>query len=312
MSIASSSPEPTVLPPPIILNADDFGMSFGINEAIETLVKHRALNSASLLTSGYAFSDALERATLLRQTHPLFIGLHFNVTYRHSALRQGKHATWLTDASGAFKHSFMSLMLLCLKAYFIGSKSFRFKLLRQLSQELQAQYQQATQTGMVLSHIDGHQHVHLIPMVYHVVERFARKHHIPRIRHIREHFWHTLIHAPNMSIWQQGGWLKWLILQGLQRMYVIHPRYRTTPYFFSLIESCHIDLAPLTRKAFPPKTYGAMEVMVHPSLTPIDKRPEYKAHFAQDAEAPHIFHPSRTLEYESVLHYGPKLLEPSS
>jgi predicted glycoside hydrolase/deacetylase ChbG (UPF0249 family) len=292
--------------PYVVLNADDFGMSFGVNRAIENLVIQGALNSASLMTSGYAFEDALVRAKDLQTKYPFFVGLHFNLTYRHA--RSCRGYSFLTDTSGCFRHSFMSLMVCCLRSYVWGTSLERFKLLRVLYRELKAQYQAIKDSGLTVGHVDGHQHVHLIPMVYQVVERFALKQGIKRIRHINERFGHTLRHVPRMVVWTHHGWLKWVLLQLLQRCYSVHPMFQHSPYFFSLLQSCHIQLEKLSSSTFPPKGYRGLEVMLHPSVVSIDQEEAHYRVLQEDAEAPHLFHPARTLEYETLLKHGQRLI----
>ncbi|MBV8654677.1 MAG: ChbG/HpnK family deacetylase, partial [Candidatus Eremiobacteraeota bacterium] len=57
----------------VIFNADDFGISREVNEAIDIAHQRGVLRSASLMTGAPAFDDAVERA---RRLPSLAVGLH--------------------------------------------------------------------------------------------------------------------------------------------------------------------------------------------------------------------------------------------
>src|ERR1700692_4692172 len=63
--------------PRLIINADDFGLTTGINRAIAELHQARALTSATLMATGPAFSDAVSVA-LANPT--LGVGCHIVLT----------------------------------------------------------------------------------------------------------------------------------------------------------------------------------------------------------------------------------------
>src|SRR3954447_18573752 len=65
------------MPPKLIINADDFGLTPGINRAVIELHRANVLTSATLMASGPAFDDAVG----LAQSHPaLGVGCHIVLT----------------------------------------------------------------------------------------------------------------------------------------------------------------------------------------------------------------------------------------
>lgn len=69
----------------LIVNADDFGRSPSINQAVEEAHQHGILTTASLMVNEPAFEEAVAMA---RANAALGVGLHLTLSHGHSALRQ--------------------------------------------------------------------------------------------------------------------------------------------------------------------------------------------------------------------------------
>src|SRR5262245_49119329 len=137
----------------LIVNADDFGISETVNEAVICAFTEGVLTSCSLMVTGAAF----EHAVRLAHAHPgLAVGIHL-VTVRGRAVLPTAEIPTLVDAAGNFAaHSIVA----GLKYYF--SPQAR----RELHRELSAQFEKFAATGLRLSHIDGHLHMHVHPVVF--------------------------------------------------------------------------------------------------------------------------------------------------
>src|SRR5690242_14906464 len=75
----------------LIINADDFGISRGVNDGIVEAAQAGGITSTSLMVNMPASADAITRA---RQCSRISVGLHFNLTVGHaitgsSSLTQG-------------------------------------------------------------------------------------------------------------------------------------------------------------------------------------------------------------------------------
>jgi chitin disaccharide deacetylase len=137
----------------LIVNADDFGMSDEVNEAVIRAYKDGVLTSTSLIVTGAAFESAVK---LAREHAGLAVGIHLVTVVGKSALPHSEIPT-LVDREGNFSDHPVSAGL---KYYF--SRRSR----QELRKELAAQFDRFRSTGLPLSHIDGHLHLHVHPVIF--------------------------------------------------------------------------------------------------------------------------------------------------
>ena len=157
-----------------IFNADDFGISKGVNAAIVQAHKEGILNSASLMINQKYAKEAIEAA---KQMPDLEIGLHINLTNEEPAANP-KDIPLLVDEKGKLKNGFVNLLIL--------SFLHPCELARQVEIEIRAQIAKYLQSGLKLAHLDSHRHVHLIPVIFKVVQKLAKEHKVGRIRVMNE------------------------------------------------------------------------------------------------------------------------------
>ncbi|MFO0884566.1 MAG: ChbG/HpnK family deacetylase [Pirellulales bacterium] len=159
----------------LIFNADDFGICQAANQAIVQSHQRGVLNSTSLLVNMPATQHAVslwkDKSRFRSAEHPLEIGLHFCLTSGRPALPL-EDVPLLTSPTGKFRHSFFSLWNSLRGAS-------RTTLQLQIAAELLAQWQRALDLGITPTHLDSHQHVHMIPGVAEVVTDFAHQKQIP-------------------------------------------------------------------------------------------------------------------------------------
>lgn len=136
----------------ITFTADDFGLSEGVNEAVERAHRDGILNAASLMVGGPAASDAVRRARMLPS---LRVGLHL-VVIEGPAVLPVSAIPDLVDAQGQFPPDQLRLGM----NYFL-----RPRIRRQLAAEIRAQFAAFAATGLVLGHADAHKHMQLHPTV---------------------------------------------------------------------------------------------------------------------------------------------------
>lgn len=157
----------------LIINADDFGISSSVNRAVIRGWTDGILTSASLMVTGDAFIEAVE---LARQNPTLQVGLHLTLVQGRSALRHEGFPT-LTDHQGNFPED----------PVFAGMRMFFLKpLQKQLEREIEAQIVRFIETGLPLSHIDGHLNIHMHPTVFDILCRLMPKYGISSFRLSRE------------------------------------------------------------------------------------------------------------------------------
>ena len=156
----------------VIFTADDFGMSEGVNEAVERACRDGVLSTASLMIAGPAAGDAVRRAKALPQ---LRVGLHVVVvegaSVRPSAVRG------LVDAAGDFPVDQFGVSL----DYY-----FRPRQRKQLASEIRSQFSAFMRTGLRLDHANAHKHMHMHPTVGRLMVDIGKEFKLPAIRIPRE------------------------------------------------------------------------------------------------------------------------------
>ena len=153
-------------PKRVILSADDFGLSEGVNEAVEQAFRSGMLSTASLMVAGPAAADAVRRA---RQLPGLRVGLHL-VVIEGAAIGP---ASSLTDAQGQFPSGQLRLGI----DYF-----FRTNVRRELAAEIRAQFAAFAATGLRLDHANAHKHMHMHPTVGRLMLAIGGEYGLPAIR----------------------------------------------------------------------------------------------------------------------------------
>lgn len=153
----------------LIVTADDFGRSVEINEAVEDGHRNGVLTAASLMVTGVALEDAVERA---RRLPGLGVGLHLALVDAAPALAP-EGIPDLVEADGRFTSRLVSL----------GAKIFLSpRARRQVEAEMRAQFELYRATGLPLDHVDSHHHYHLHPTVFALLVPMARDHGAKGIR----------------------------------------------------------------------------------------------------------------------------------
>src|SRR5271154_2848787 len=153
----------------LILNADDFGYTTGVNEGIIRAHRDGILTSATLMANGRAFDDAVERA---KSNPKLGVGCHLVLTGGFSVAPKEEIPS-LADAEGRLPRSLGDLVTR------VSVGSVRTK---EIERELRAQLEKIRRAGVELTHVDTHKHTHVHPRVMGAVGRVAREFGITRVR----------------------------------------------------------------------------------------------------------------------------------
>ncbi|NXA51913.1 YDJC deacetylase, partial [Nothocercus julius] len=139
----------------LIVTGDDFGYCPRRNQGIVECFLAGAVSNVSLLVNGSAAADAAQ----LARRHNIPIGLHAN----------------LSEGSPVCEVLRTNSSLLNQDGFFHGKMGFRTALskgllkMSEVKQELKAQVELFRElTGHLPPHMDGHQHVHVLPEVRHV------------------------------------------------------------------------------------------------------------------------------------------------
>jgi hopanoid biosynthesis associated protein HpnK len=138
----------------LIVNADDFGFTAGINRAIVEAHTHGIVTSSTLMANGRAFEDAVRSATTIPR---LSVGCHVVLIDGEPVLNADLSSLTTADSGGV--------------RFRDGLKSFAVRALtghlnpREIEAEASAQIRKLQSAGVSVSHVDTHKHTHLFPSV---------------------------------------------------------------------------------------------------------------------------------------------------
>lgn len=181
----------------LIINADDFGLTSGVNRGILESHRNGVVTSSTLMACGARFDQAVE---LARQAPRLSVGCHV-VMVDGSPTLNADQVSSLTATKGSapcFRDSLISFA--CLAAAGRLDQG-------QIEEEVAAQIQKLQSVGVTVSHLDSHKHTHMFPVVLRGMLRAAKN---CGVRAIRNPF-EPLVFA------KVGSWRRQFQLKILQR-----------------------------------------------------------------------------------------------
>jgi predicted glycoside hydrolase/deacetylase ChbG (UPF0249 family) len=142
----------------LIVTADDVGLHRGMTEGAIRAHRDGIVTACSVVANGVAFYDAAER---LRDVPSLAIGVHLTLVEERS----------LTGMR--FPTSYVG---------FVSGQKDRAA----IEAELRAQIERVLAAGLRVTHLNGHQHVHMWPHVFAIVTRLADEYGIGYVRRVRD------------------------------------------------------------------------------------------------------------------------------
>jgi predicted glycoside hydrolase/deacetylase ChbG (UPF0249 family) len=147
----------------LIVTADDVGIHRGMTEGAIRAHREGIVTACSVVANGRDFENAVAR---LRDTPSLEVGVHLSLVEEQP----------LTNIRAPQKYtSFVPLYLA------------RVITIADIERELRAQIERVLATGLRVTHVNGHQHLHVLPRVFAVVARLAREYAIPYVRIVDDH-----------------------------------------------------------------------------------------------------------------------------
>ena len=244
----------------LIVNADDLGLTRGVNRAIGELYRAGALTSATLMPSGPEFEDGIE----LAHAHPgLGIGCHVVLTDGIPLSPPAKISSLLGKPAAGEARLRPSL-----------TQFARAALLGQLDEveierEAEMQLTRVLDAGIRPTHVDTHKHTHLFPVVLRAVLRAAERLGVPALRNPFEPRW-----AMRLGKGSALRRLQMRTLDVFQQTFLEQPALRegdvqTTDGAIGVSTTGQLDQAALASMlaAMPP---GTWELVCHPGYDDAD------------------------------------------
>ena len=212
----------------LIVNADDLALSQSINKAILLCYTEGYINSASIITTTPLFEETVS----LIQQNPVIknLGLHANFA-EGKPLTNFKHTQFL-DEKGNWN----------LKETQKYSNTLSTEVKQDFITELHAQIERALDAGIVITHLDSHYHLHILPCFFNIFIQAAKKYNL-KLRPAQ------ISHEQN-------------IIKYLYRSYINSKIKLYKCNYTSSFENLGEYL-----KTFPKNLSNNTELMVHPDLT---------------------------------------------
>lgn len=154
----------------LILYNDDFGVSYGLTDAVRESYLNGTTTATSIRTNGFAFNYAVNE--VLPAIPDLELGLHINLTEGPPDAPLSK-VPLLTNGTGYYKRTFQH--------YYFSAKRNK-ELLKEIRVDIEAQFQKANDHRLGINHVNGHQHIHMIPPIFEIVCQTARDNGIRYVR----------------------------------------------------------------------------------------------------------------------------------
>ena len=252
----------------LIVNADDFGLHAAVNRGILTAHTEGIVSSTSLTAGGAAFDDAVRIA---KQCPQLGVGVHLTLVGARPVLPVAEVSS-LLDEAGDFYGSYP----LFIKRFLRGKIR-----LAEVERELAAQIDRVRMAGIQPSHLDSHQHLHVLPGIGGLVLDLARRFSIRAIRIPAEPV--AFIGATPATVGRLAGRGGLTMLANLFRQHAAAAGIRTSDHFFGMLAGGQLTepalLAILRR--LPP---GDSELMTHPGFADESLADAFRWDYQWDAE----------------------------
>jgi hopanoid biosynthesis associated protein HpnK len=243
----------------LILNADDFGMTRGVNQGIIRAHREGILTSTTLMANGPAFDEAVQ----LSAANPkLGVGCHL-VLVGGKCIARREDVTSLADADGNLPESLPK---------FVARLSSGMIPAREIELELRAQIEKIRAAGITPTHLDTHKHTHAHPRVMEALGKVAKEFGINRVRKPVENLhdsWQTMQA-------DEKGFTMQIVAAGAVR--AVAPRFRAIArkygllfpdHFLGLAVTGQMSAAAL-RRMVDTLGDGSTEIMLHPGICDAD------------------------------------------
>lgn len=153
----------------LVVNADDFGLDSSINRAISKGHREGIITSTSLLASGPAFDEAV---ALAKENPKLGIGIHTCLVGGLTPVSNPKDVPSLL-VDGRFPLTYGEFAKRLASGQVAMSEVFV---------ELEHQFTKILETGLPITHVDGHQHLHVLPQLTPMLLTLLKKYKLDKVR----------------------------------------------------------------------------------------------------------------------------------
>jgi hopanoid biosynthesis associated protein HpnK len=240
----------------LILNADDFGLTAGVNRAIVELHRAGVLTSASLMAWAAATDEAIE---LARATPSLGVGCHVVLVDGEPVLHAQNLPTLVDPRTGRFHPTLGSFLKRLLTGRINSSE---------IEAETAAQIALLQKRGLQVTHIDTHKHAHMFPAVLRPVLRAARAARIRAVRNPFEPAWSRCV--THGTSWIRRAQVRLLrCLEPTFRRIVAEEGFTTTDGTIGVLATGTLD-STIVSSLLRNLPEGTWELVAHPGYNDTD------------------------------------------
>lgn len=235
----------------LIVNADDFGLHPLINAGIIKGFQEGFITSTSLMTSAPYWQEAIE---LAQQNPALGIGVHLTLVGSVPPVLPAVRVRSLLDADGLFLPDYVAFA----KRFYTGGVRRS-----ELEAELRAQLERALAAGVNLTHVDSHQHTHVLPGVNALVLKLCCEYNIRRVRIPKEGY--TFTGGYSTGLGRMVGRSGLSLCADMAAVRADGLGLRHPQHFFGMLAGGHLN-AGLIANILRQLPDGVSEIMTHPGI----------------------------------------------
>lgn len=244
----------------LIINADDFGLTAGVNRAIVEAHERGVLTSTTLMANSLAFDDAVQ---LAKGRSSLSTGCHVVLVDGKPLIDPGRLPD-LVDGKdqNSFREGITGFAICALLGRIDPD---------QVEAETTAQIRKLQAHGVLVSHVDSHKHTHMFPAALQGILRASRTCGVTAIRNPFE------VVAANFARLQRGLWKRYAQvktlhgLAGYFRKAVAKAGLRTPDGTLGIVATGHLN-PDLFRDIAEHMPEGTWEFVCHPGYLDADLR----------------------------------------
>lgn len=257
----------------LIVNADDFGIHPLVNKAIIEGHAKGIITSTTVLANGDAFEEAL---ALHEQYKTLGVGAHLALVGGLKPVSDPAKVPTLVNKDGVLHEDHVEFI----KRAFKGQINFN-----EVYYELEGQLSKLEAAGLSLTHVDGHQHLHVFPQVLIIVMSLMKEHHIKKLRIPQEKLFYLNGNKDLRRFIGKAGLSHYAhsAKKTTSFLYYQYPR-----YFWGMMNGGNMteaNLLPILKEVR--SKIGTHEIMVHPGWdnTILNEQYHWNYHWEEELQA---------------------------
>lgn len=253
----------------LVLNADDAGLAPGLSRRIASLLASGRLGGASLLACGEAFGEAVRA---LREEGVADAGVHLCLVGGETPLSSPERVRGIAPG-GRFPRSWPAVA---------ARVASGLAPVAEVEREWEAQVVAVLSAGLRVTHLDAHQHLHLLPRLFPVAVALARRFDVPFVRAPRGDD-PAATADPGLAGSARARLLA-LLGAGARRL-LARAGLPEPPRVLGLAEAGRMDLARWRTLLDALPSEGTFEVVLHPGVEDARARLRYPWGYSWEEEA---------------------------